>query len=248
MRLEQGDKSMQDYYGELQKGLMCCGIVEGTEDSICRFYSGLQRDIQDIVDYKDFNSVNQLFWLAMFAERELQGGELQGKSKVSTTYTQPSTPSSGLMKPSSFRAPPPTSKRAADFGVSTVPKSYPTRPDSGKNSLQGPAQSASSVASSGRTTAVQCHRCKGFGHLHKECPSQQAYIAIEDGYISTSDIEDDEEAKVEEGGVVLGSEDTATFRSIIVQRVLSTQVQQPEKIQYHNLFQIFSSSTTIEHV
>jgi hypothetical protein len=155
MRLEQGDKSVQDYYGELKKGLMRCGIVEGTEDSICLFYSGLRRDIQDIVDYKDFNSVNQLFQLAMFAEKELQGRELQGKSKVSTTYTQRSTPSSGLTKPSSFRVPPPTSKQAANFGVSTMPKPYPTRPsDSGKNSLQGPAQSASSVASTGRTTAV----------------------------------------------------------------------------------------------
>jgi hypothetical protein len=76
MRLEQGDKSVQDYYGELQKGLMRCSIVEGTEDSICRFYLGLQRDIQDIVDYKEFNTVNQLFQLAMFAEKELWGRAL----------------------------------------------------------------------------------------------------------------------------------------------------------------------------
>jgi hypothetical protein len=34
------------------------GIVEGTEDSICHFYSSLWRDIQDIVDYKEFNTVN----------------------------------------------------------------------------------------------------------------------------------------------------------------------------------------------
>jgi hypothetical protein len=71
MLLEQGDKSVQDYYGELQKGLMHCGIVEGTEDSICHFYSGLRHDIQDIVDYKEFNTVNQLFQLAVFAEKEL---------------------------------------------------------------------------------------------------------------------------------------------------------------------------------
>jgi hypothetical protein len=45
MRLEQGDKSVQDYYGELQKGLMRCSIVEGTEDSIFRFYSGLRQEI-----------------------------------------------------------------------------------------------------------------------------------------------------------------------------------------------------------
>ena len=109
MRLEQGDKSVQTYYAELQKGLMRCGKVEGIEDSICRFYSGLQCDIRDIVDYNEFNIVNQLFHLAMFAEKELQGHE-QGKSKVDTTYTQRSTTSSGLPKPSSFRAPTPTSR------------------------------------------------------------------------------------------------------------------------------------------
>jgi hypothetical protein len=43
--LEQEDKSVQDYYGELQKGLMHYDIVEGTEDSICRFYSGLRHHI-----------------------------------------------------------------------------------------------------------------------------------------------------------------------------------------------------------
>jgi hypothetical protein len=61
MLLEQGDKSVQDYYAELQKGLQRCGIVEGHEDALCHFYSGLRRDIQDIVDYKEFNTVNKLF-------------------------------------------------------------------------------------------------------------------------------------------------------------------------------------------
>jgi hypothetical protein len=73
MRLEQGDKSVQDYYAELQKGLQRCGIVEGHEDALCRFYSGLRHDIQDIVDYKEFNTVNKLFQFAMLAEKELQG-------------------------------------------------------------------------------------------------------------------------------------------------------------------------------
>jgi len=108
MRLDQGDKSVHDYYGELQKGLMRCGIVEDNEDSICRFYSGLRCEIQDIVDYKDFNSVNQFFQLTMFAEKELQGRELQGKRKVGNSY-QRMTPSLGLNKPSSFCAPPPAS-------------------------------------------------------------------------------------------------------------------------------------------
>ena len=73
--------------------------------------------------------------------------------------------------------------------------------------------------------------------MQKDCPSQRAYIATEDGYISTSDIEDEEDQDAdEEDGKVLGDEATASYRSIIVQWVLSSQVQQPEKLQRHNLF------------
>ena len=54
---------------------MRCSVVEGNKDAICRFYSGLRREIHDIVDYKEFNTVNQLFQFAMLAEKELQGRE-----------------------------------------------------------------------------------------------------------------------------------------------------------------------------
>ena len=89
----------------------------------------------------------------------------------------------------------------------------------------------------GRTSSIQCHHCHGIGHVQKDCTSQRAYIAIEDGYISTSDIDDEEDQDIDEDdGEVLGDEATASYRSIIVQRVLSSQVQQPEKLQRHNLF------------
>jgi hypothetical protein len=70
-RLDQGDMSVQDYYAELQKGMICAGVHEETEDKICRFYSGLRTEIQDVVDYKEYNIVNHLFQLAMLVEKEL---------------------------------------------------------------------------------------------------------------------------------------------------------------------------------
>ena len=77
----------------------------------------------------------------------------------------------------------------------------------------------------GRTLGIQCHCCHGIGHVQKDCPSQRAYIATEDGYISTSDIEDEEDEDTdEECGEVLGDEATMAYKSIIVQWVLSTQV------------------------
>jgi hypothetical protein len=41
--------SVQDYYAELQKGMIRAGVHEETEDKICHFYGGLQTEIQDIV-------------------------------------------------------------------------------------------------------------------------------------------------------------------------------------------------------
>jgi hypothetical protein len=49
---------VQEYFAELQKGMIRCGIVEDIEDKIVHFYGGLQHEIQDIVDYKEFNTTN----------------------------------------------------------------------------------------------------------------------------------------------------------------------------------------------
>jgi hypothetical protein len=40
-RLDQGDMSVQDYYAELQKGMIRAGVHEETEDKICHFYGGV---------------------------------------------------------------------------------------------------------------------------------------------------------------------------------------------------------------
>jgi len=61
----------------------------------------------------------------------------------------------------------------------------------------------------------------------RECPSKQAYIAIEDGgYVSTSDVEEDIEdepaSNEDQMGVSLSSEDAGNQWIFIMQRVLST--------------------------
>jgi hypothetical protein len=42
---DQGNMSIQEYYQELQKGMLRCGVVEDQEDQIVRFYGGLRREI-----------------------------------------------------------------------------------------------------------------------------------------------------------------------------------------------------------
>jgi hypothetical protein len=104
-RLEQGNKSVMDYYGELQKGLMRYSIIEENEDSICRFYLGLNRENQDIIDYKEFNTVNQLFQFAMLAEKELQGRTVQrNRSNINNSFAPRLMTTIGSMKTLSSKA------------------------------------------------------------------------------------------------------------------------------------------------
>jgi hypothetical protein len=107
----------------------------------------------------------------------------------------------------------------------------------------------STGASSSRSTNIVCHHCKGMGHVMKDCPSRRAFIATNDGwYVSASDVEDDlalvanhvADSESEEEAIDPMTAAVAGYKSILVQRVLSTQLEhEPEKLQRHNLFNMF---------
>jgi hypothetical protein len=90
------------------------------------------------------------------------------------------------------------------------------------------------------------------GYIAKECPSKRAYIATDDGgYASASDEENEfalatdlyadkfADSAEDPDEVIDSVACTADYKSILVQRVLSTQVEPVDKLQRHNLFQMF---------
>jgi hypothetical protein len=90
------------------------------------------------------------------------------------------------------------------------------------------------------------------GHVAKECPSKRTYVATDDGgYVSASDEETEhvlatnhdagklEDNPDEDTEVIDSVAYTANYQSILVQHVLSTQVEQVDKLQRNNLFQMF---------
>ncbi|RLN30018.1 putative retrotransposon protein [Panicum miliaceum] len=166
----------------------------------------------------------------MLAEKELHGRALQkNKGKFSTSFVpRPTTTMGSTMTPSSRSTPPATtcSTSSTPPTATAAPSSSPSAVDKGKN------LGSSSGTSTGHS-GLQCHKCQGWGHVQRNCPNQWAYIATADGvYVSTSDVEDDsnhDANKEDEDGDAFGSQVTATYRSIIVKRVLSTQVEKPDK-------------------
>jgi hypothetical protein len=236
--------SIQDYYADLQEGMIRAGVHEETEDKICHFYSGLRTKIQDIVDYKEYNTVNHLFQLAMLAENELQGSQLM---KMKTTFTPHSTSTT----PS--RTTTPLGAHSSMMNLASRPPSTSSTPStiaphatntSKASVLQGTGASkpSSSTVPTGRTTDIKCHRCHGIGQFQCDCPSKKSYIATADGgYVSGSDTEDDLALQTNNAGdladddddeQVFGSEQMGEYNTntYVVQRILSAHVDQSEKL------------------
>jgi hypothetical protein len=85
--LKQGDKSVEAYYQELFISLSHCGIHEDDQAIVVRFFDGLNHDIQDILDYKDWTRFSQLYHLAIKVEREVQGRRQQFSFTSNTRRT-----------------------------------------------------------------------------------------------------------------------------------------------------------------
>src|SRR3954462_11349060 len=242
-RLRQGKNSVEEYYQELQTGLIRCGLVEDNEAMLARFMGGLNKEIQTIIEYKDYTTITHLFHLACKAEREVQDRQAATRPNFSagrnTSWTS--------RGPSSYTRPaaPPSTTTAHSYRESPT---QPTPPFKGAQS--GPAASSySSMASTGQTRDrdIKCRRCQGGGHFAKDCPSKRVMtITADGGYESASDY--DEETLVLIANEEQGAHDDAhdieyiapdaadKYASLVAQRVLSVQVTKAEQNQRHNLF------------
>ena len=81
--------------------------------------------------------------------------------------------------------------------------------------------------------------------MQKDCPSKRAYVTMDDGYMSTSNVEDYDDDAVVAAAVAAQDElvrsgaSVSSYMTIIVHHVLSTQMEHSDKIQRHNLFHTF---------
>jgi hypothetical protein len=233
--------SVQEYYQELQKGMLRCGVVEDPEDQMVRFYGGLRREIQDIIDYKEYHSIQCLFHLSILVEKELQGRQ-QRRSSTFAPRQPPAlakaSSSSGVRTSTSSstsgtRSTAPSASQGHDNSKSLVPSGVAAKP-------------ATTTSSTGCSSDIKCHRCQGLGHIQRDCPSKRAYIATGDGgYVSASDVEDEDTvgANIAENydgdEEVLGTTAIETYKALIVQRALSVTAIDDDNRQRHNLFNMF---------
>jgi hypothetical protein len=159
-RFQQGQQSVEEYYQDLQKGMIRCGLVEGDDAAMAHFRGGLNREIQDILDYKEYDDMTTLFAFACKAEHEVQG-------RRPTRYTNPFA---GRSSSSSSTAAGPVPAAPSTPALST-PTTTPR-----EKTAKSAATPTPDAAPSGRTRDIRCFRCQGFGHMARDCPNTRTLI------------------------------------------------------------------------
>jgi hypothetical protein len=219
-RFQQGSQFVEDYYQELQKGMIRCGLFEENNAAMARFRGGLNREIHDILDYKEYDDMTTLFSYACKAEREVQG--CRSKPFFNAFSGRSSTSGSGN-------------------ALSTPPAATSTSRDKAAKAA-GTTPSTGAIPPTGRTRDITCFRCSGRGHMALDCPNTRTLIIRDDGeYSFASDSEDNHHTLLAtnfaaQTDVHVNPDDADRYETLVVQRVLSTQVASPETNQCHTLF------------
>jgi hypothetical protein len=222
-QLKQGAKSVEEYYQELQIGMLRYNLEEREDAAMARFFAGLNRKIQDILEYKDYTNITHLFHFACKAEREVQGHHASAKTNFSTGRTNSWQRNNGCIAPPSpslSRVAPSTSNNSSKPRAAITNSA--TRAPSATKSTPPPAES---VASSSRARDIQYHHCKGFGHVMRDCPSKRVLAVRDDGeYSFASDFDegtlallaDDHEGNDDHPEEHIGTGDVDHYESLIV--------------------------------
>jgi hypothetical protein len=86
----QGDRSVDEYFQEMEMCLLRTGITEDEESTMARFLIGLNKPIANKVDMTSYTNLMELVHFAKRAERQL--AESYNKNRVSFSATNNNSP------------------------------------------------------------------------------------------------------------------------------------------------------------
>ncbi|KAL4308841.1 hypothetical protein GQ457_01G019050 [Hibiscus cannabinus] len=207
--LKQSNRSVEDYYKEMEVAMIRANIDEDREATMARFLAGLDPDIANVVELQHYIDIDDMVHMAMKVEKQLKR---KGAAR-------------------------PYASNTSKWGHGSNKKNVviPTKDGSGSSKPNKPiieSNKGKNTSTPVRSRDVQCFKCLGRGHIASQCPNRNAMFIRENGEIE-SDHEEEEETEVpideEEMEFAVDGE------ALVVKRSLSTQVMESEQ-QRENIF------------
>ncbi|XP_052483420.1 uncharacterized protein LOC128038888, partial [Gossypium raimondii] len=227
--LTQGQRSVEDYYKEMEVAMIRADVEEDREATIARFLAGLNREIANIVELHHYVEVIDMVHMAIKVEKQLK--------RKGTSRSFPNTSS------------------MTRWGQGTNKRDMPSRNKevSGATKFNKPIAKSSKGkmdAQPNRSRDIKCFKCLGRGHIASQCPNRNAMFVRDDGEIESKSeqeneaveqLEEEEDIEQAENGEILVVKRSLTFctnvaSTLMVEklRLATTKHPHPYKLQWLN--------------
>ncbi|KAL4361713.1 hypothetical protein GQ457_04G019270 [Hibiscus cannabinus] len=168
--LTQGNRSVEDYFKEMEVAMIRANIDEDREAMMARFLEGLDPNIASVVDLQHYVEIDDMVHMAMKVEKQLK------RKGTSRTYGSSTT----------------------KWGQGSYRKSspFPSNERGGPSKNNKPIIESSKGKSPTihvLSRDVQCFKCLGRGHIASQCPNRNTMLLRDDGEIETDQEEDEDD-------------------------------------------------------
>ncbi|KAL4303483.1 hypothetical protein GQ457_10G011030 [Hibiscus cannabinus] len=208
--LTQGNRSVEDYYKEMEVAMIRANIDEDREATMARFLAGLDPNITAIVELQHYVEIEDMVHMAMKVERKLKKkGTTRAYGGLSTKWGQ------GPYKPKPTFSP--NEKGGPSRNVKPIAET---------NKGKGTTMPA-------RSRDVQCFKCLGRGHIASQCPNRNTMLLRDDG-----ELESEQEEEENENDAIQEEEElehAVEGEALIFKRSLSMQPMEGDE-QRENIF------------